>query len=527
MTKATMTLNYDHYLSLTDMFDKSIARFGDTPMVTMMGCTLSYAEVDRHSLNLASYFQQTLNLQPKDRIAIQLPNILQYPIAVFAAWRAGLIIVNVNPLYTARELLHQMNDAGVKAIITLTSILPTIDEIQEKTTISTIIATNPTDLKNVGGESTAMPENVIGFLSALSQGKESGLTPIKLAQSDTALLQYTGGTTGLSKGAVLSHGNILANLEQINSGLGKGFGVETEVYIVPLPLYHIFAFTLTFALLAEGGHLAVLIPDPRNLDAFVEEMSLWPFTALAGLNTLFVALCHHDKFKTLDFSHLNITASGGMALNTDTANLWKSVTGVMISEGYGLTETSPTVTMNRPGEQQIGTIGTTLADTYIKLVDLDNNEVVLGEPGELTVKGPQVMQAYWNNDKETDKAFTNPGWFKTGDIAIEQDDGYFRIVDRLKDMVIVSSFNVYPNEIEDVVMSHPDVFECAVIGVDDVKSGQAVKLFIVSKKEDINLDDLKVYCRKRLTGFKVPKHIVTIGELPKSNVGKILRRELR
>ena len=526
MAETTPAIDYQIYSSLLDMFEQSCRKYADKPMVTMMGATLTYSQVDAMSRNLAAFFQHDLGLKPGHRIAIQLPNILQYPVAVFGAMRAGLIIVNTNPLYTPRELQHQFSDADVEVLITLNSILPVIEKVRDQTPLKTVIVTGPADLMGMPAD---VPEDsgYIVFMDALGGGGQSELQPVQLNQSDLVCLQYTGGTTGLSKGAMLSHGNLLANLLQVKAGLGDVIDDNGEIYVVPIPLYHIYAFVLTFAWLVEGGHLAVLVPDPRNMDAFVAELKRHTFTAMAGLNTLFVGLCHHEEFKSLDFSQFKLTASGGMALNGDTAKLWYSVTGVTPSEGYGLTETSPTVTMNLPRDIRVGTVGTALADTLLKVVDEDGNALPNGEVGELVVHGPQVMQGYWNKPEETAQVLGDDRWLKTGDMAIIQDDGYVRIVDRLKDMILVSGFNVYPNEIEDVVMDHPGVLECAAIGVEDQKSGEAVKLFVVLKDASLEADALRLYCRENLTSYKCPKHIEFRDDLPKSNVGKILRRELR
>jgi long-chain acyl-CoA synthetase len=526
MGKVVSGIDYGTYSSLLDIFDKSCERFPDRPMVTCMGATLSFSQVDELSRHLAAFLQQDLGLRPKDRIAIQLPNILQYPVAVYAALRAGLVIVNTNPLYTPRELLHQFTDAEVEVLITLTANLPVIDQIRKETSLATLIVTDPGDL--MGMPSSAETGGIVySFMDAVDQGRGKTVSPVTMQQDDLVCLQYTGGTTGLSKGAMLSHGNLIANLLQVNKGLDGLLVDGEEVYVVPLPLYHIFAFVLTFAVLAEGGHLAVLIPDPRNLDAFVAELKRRPFTAMAGLNTLFVALCHHEGFTKLDFSAFKLTAAGGMALNADTAELWYSVTGVRPSEGYGLTETSPTVTMNTPDAIVLGTVGTALADTEIRVIDDEGKSLPNGQAGELIVRGPQVMQGYWKKPQETADSLSPDGWFKTGDIAVIQDDGYVRIVDRLKDMILVSGFNVYPNEVEDVVMHHPGVLECAAIGVDDEKSGQVVQLFVVRRDPSLDAKSLSAYCRENLTGYKCPKHIVFRDELPKSNVGKILRKDLR
>jgi len=514
------------YSSLLDLFDQSCARFSDQPMVTCMGVTLTYSDVDRLSRNLAAYLQNELGMRPGDRIAIQLPNLPQYHVAVYAACRAGLIIVNTNPLYTPRELKHQFSDAQVETVITLSTILPVVQKIRDETPLKTVIVTGPGDLL---GMPVSLPEGAteIAFLDALEQGAKGQVETVDILPTDLLCLQYTGGTTGLSKGAMLSHGNLVSNVLQVKAGLRGTINDNEETYVVPIPLYHIYAFGLTFGLLAAGGQLAVLVPDPRNMDAFVAELKRRPFTGMAGLNTLFVGLCHHPGFRELDFSRFKLTASGGMALNKATARLWEDVTGVTPGEGYGLTETSPTVTMNSPDDIRVGTVGRPLVHTEIKVIDEEGNALPSGEVGELCVRGPQVMQGYWNRPEETARVLDADGWLKTGDMAIIQEDGFVRIVDRLKDMILVSGFNVYPNEIEDVVMHHPGVLECAAIGVPDEKSGEAVKLFVVRRDPALDADSVRAYCKENLTSYKCPKFIEFRDELPKSNVGKILRRELR
>ena len=526
MNQLAGPIDYSTYDSLLDVFDRAVERYADLPMVTCMGATLSYAEVDALSRRLAAYLQQDLGMQRGERIAIQLPNLPQYPVAVYGALRAGLVIVNTNPLYTPRELRHQFSDADVEVAITLSANLPVIERIRADTPLQKLIVTAPGDM--LGAPASVRSEgDVVAFLDALEQGASLSLEPARPDPEDLLCLQYTGGTTGLSKGAMLSHGNIIANLLQVKQSLGDRLTEAEEVYVVPLPLYHIYAFTLTFAVLAEGGHLAVLIPDPRNIEAFVAELKRHRFTGLAGLNTLFVALCHNEQFRQLDFSGFTMTSSGGMALTRATAELWRSVTGVLPAEGYGLTETSPTATVNAQDDIHIGTVGRPLPDTELKVVDEEGRSLEHGEPGELCIRGPQVMQGYWRKPEETAAVLTPDGWLHTGDIAVIQADGLVRIVDRLKDMILVSGFNVYPNEIEDVVMSHPGVLECAAIGVDDEKSGQAVKLFVVRRDPALDAAALSAFCRENLTSYKCPKHIEFRDELPKTNVGKILRRELR
>jgi len=526
MQRPDTPLDYASYGSLLEVFDRSVQRYGDLPMLTCMGATLSYAEVDALGRRLAAYLQQGLGLRPGERIAIQLPNLPQYAVAVYGALRAGLVIVNTNPLYTPRELRHQFNDAGVEVAITLNANLPVIERIRAETPLRRLIVTAPGDLLGAP-PSVAGQGDTVAFLDALEQGAGMALEPAQPGPDDLLCLQYTGGTTGLSKGAMLSHRNLIANLLQVKRSLGDRLTEAEEVYVVPLPLYHIYAFALTFALLAEGGHLAVLIPDPRNIDAFVAELKRHRFTGLAGLNTLFVALCHNEAFRQLDFSAFKMTSSGGMALTRATAELWRSVTGVLPAEGYGLTETSPTATVNPQDDIRLGTVGRPLPDTELRVVDAEGRPLPNGQPGELCIRGPQVMQGYWGKPEETAAVLGADGWLRTGDIAVLGDDGFVRIVDRLKDMILVSGFNVYPNEIEDVVMAHPGVLECAAIGVDDAKSGQAVKLFVVRRDPALDAAAVAAWCRDNLAAYKCPRHIVFRDDLPKSNVGKILRRELR
>ncbi len=526
MTAPAPQLDYGPYHSLLDVFDYTLGRFPDHPAVSCMGATLSFAQIDALSRKLAAYLQSGLGLQPGHRIAIQLPNLPQYYVAVFGALRAGLVIVNTNPLYTPRELRHQFQDANVEVLITLSATLPVVQKIQGETALRQLIVTAPGDLLGAP-PSVNSQDGQVAFLDALEQGTGLDLQPASPGLDDLLCLQYTGGTTGLSKGAMLSHGNILANLLQVKEYLDGWLEDGKEIYVVPLPLYHIYAFTLTFALLVEGAQTAVLIPNPRDIDAFVTELERHRFTGMCGLNTLFVALCHNERFRQLDFSAFKMTSSGGMALTRATAELWRKVTGVTPSEGYGLTETSPTATANPHDDIHVGTVGKPLPYTELKVVDEEGNVLRNGQPGELLIRGPQVMQGYWNKPEETAKVLTEDGWLHTGDIAVIQDDGFVRIVDRLKDMILVSGFNVFPNEIEDVVMAHPGVLECAAIGVDDEKSGQAVKLFVVRRDPGLQEDALKAYCKENLTSYKCPKYIEFRDELPKSNVGKILRRELR
>ncbi|MCG9695767.1 AMP-binding protein [Shewanella sp. Isolate11] len=518
------------YDSLIDLIETSAARYGDKTAYVCLGKSSSFNDIERDSRYFAAYLQRHTSLQPGDRIAIQLPNITQFVIAAYGAIRAGLVLVNTNPLYTERELIHQYNDSGAKALVVLSDLLPTLSKVVPVTAIETIISTHALDLiaPQEHGETEL---NTVSFNQVLELGSKQDFTPVSANLNDLAALQYTGGTTGLSKGAMLSHKNLIANALQIKSRLGAKLVQGEEIFVAPLPIYHIYAFMVNLVVYFERGGCSVLIPNPRDIASLIKTLSQHPFTAFAGLNTLFVGLCHQKEFQALDFSHLKITISGGTALTQAAANVWQATTGCTISEGYGLSETSPLVSINAPGLEKLGTIGKPAIDTQVKILDLDDKEVPLGEPGELAVKGPQVMSGYWNKPEETAKVMTQDGFFKTGDIAVATPDGMHKIVDRKKDMIIVSGFNVYPNEVEDVLASHDAVMECAVIGVEDNHSGEAVKAVIVLKDQTQDTETAKAaiieHCRTQLTAYKVPKIIEFMPTLPKSTVGKILRRELR
>lgn len=542
-------IDRSEYQSVVEVFERASKVHADRPAFSNMGVTLSYAELDRLSAAFAAYLQQHTNLQPGDRIAVQMPNILQYPIAVFGALRAGLIVVNTNPLYTAREMRHQFNDAEVKALVYLNTFGHMVQEILADTEIEYLIEARLGDmLPGLKGPLVNMAvkhlkkmvpayhlPQAISFKSLLKKGKAHSLKPVRLSLDDVAVLQYTGGTTGVAKGAMLTHGNLVSNMLQVKASmmqtpeLGfKAFEDGSEVLIAPLPLYHIYAFTVNCMCALVGGNHNILITNPRDISGFVAELQKWKFTGFVGLNTLFVALMDHPDFKKIDFSQVKITNSGGTALVTAIADRWKTLTHVGVSEGYGLTETSPVVCSNPRGSYgRMGTVGLPVPGTALKVIDDEGNELPVGERGELCVKGPQVMKGYWKRPEATAEVLDSDGWFRTGDIAVIDQDGYTSIVDRKKDMVIVSGFNVYPNEIEEVVMTHPKVANAAVIGVPDERSGEAVKLFVVPRDASLNIEELKAFCRENFTGYKVPKHIVLRDALPMSPVGKILRRELR
>ncbi len=535
------SVDLNQYQSMVEVFDQAVKKYADRPAFSAVGVTLTYRDLDERSRSFAAWLQNKTNLKPGDRIAVQMPNLTQYPVVVFGAMRAGLIVVNTNPLYTTREMEHQFNDSGAKALVVLANMASNAEKVLPHTGIEYVIVTEIADMHSplkrkimnavVKHVKKMVPDYRLpkahSLPSVLSAGAREKFSPVSCKQDDIAVLQYTGGTTGVAKGAMLTHGNLVANLLQTRPMMESVIEEGKEVIIAPLPLYHIYSFTLNCGIMLEAGAHNVLIPNPRDIPGFVKELKNYRFTGFLGLNTLFVALCNNEEFKALDFSGLKLTSSGGMALTSDTAKLWQRVTGCEISEGYGMTETSPVVTFNPHSAIQLGTIGLPICNTKIKTVDDDGNETALGEPGELCVKGPQVMRGYWQRPEETQKSFTEDGYLRTGDIALIQEDGYVRIVDRKKDMIIVSGFNVYPNEIEDVVSSHPKVTECAAVGVDDKKSGEAVKVFLVASSPDLTEGELKEFCRERLTAYKVPKYFEFRDDLPKTNVGKILRRELR
>ncbi|NPA18709.1 long-chain-fatty-acid--CoA ligase FadD2 [Pseudomonas sp. PARCl1] len=543
------TIDINAYASVVEVFERSCKRFADRPAFSNLGVTLTYAQLERHSAAFAAWLQQHTDLQPGDRIAVQMPNVLQYPIAVFGAMRAGLIVVNTNPLYTEREMRHQFNDSGARALVYLNMFGKRVQAVLPDTGIEYLIEAKMGDLLPTAKgwlintvvdklkkmvPAYHLPQ-ALPFKQVLRQGR--GLSPQSVPQSldDIAVLQYTGGTTGLAKGAMLTHGNLVANMLQVLACFSqhgpdgqKLLKDGQEVMIAPLPLYHIYAFTANCMCMMVTGNHNVLITNPRDIPGFIKELGKWRFSALLGLNTLFVALMDHPGFRRLDFSALKVTNSGGTALVKATAERWEALTGCRIVEGYGLTETSPVASTNPYGQlARLGTVGIPVAGTAFKVIDDDGNELPLGERGELCIKGPQVMKGYWQQSEATAQALDADGWFKTGDIAVIDVDGFTRIVDRKKDMIIVSGFNVYPNEIEDVVMGHPQVANCAAIGVPDERSGEAVKLFVVPREGGLSVDELKAYCKANFTGYKVPKHIVLRESLPMTPVGKILRRELR
>ena len=535
-------INPDSYPNVLAVLKDSCQRFANKPAFTNLGKTLTYGELYTLSGQFAAYLQQHSGLQPGDRIAIQMPNVLQYPIAVFGAMRAGFVVVNTNPLYTKREMEHQFNDSGAKALVCLANMAHLAEDVVPKTGVKHVIVTEVGDMlpplkrllinAAVKYVKKMVPAynipGMVRFNDAMAKGRGQNFTDANPKSEDIAVLQYTGGTTGVAKGAMLTHRNLVANMLQAKELMASNMTDGEEVIICPLPLYHIYAFTFhCMAMMVSGNH-NVLITNPRDIPAFVKELSKFKFTGFVGLNTLFVALCNDEGFRALDFSKFKVTLSGGMALQLATAERWKKVTGCNICEGFGMTETSPVATVNPISNIQLGTIGIPVPSTLCKVIDEDGNELPLGERGELCVKGPQVMKGYWQRQEATAEILDAEGWLKTGDIAIIQEDGFLRIVDRKKDMILVSGFNVYPNELEDVMAAMPGVQQCAAIGVPDEKSGEAIKVFLVKTADSkLTEEDVKNQMRSNLTAYKVPKYVEFRDSLPTTNVGKILRRELR
>lgn len=535
-------INTEVYTSIVEMFDKSSQQFHNSIAVSNFGKALTYQQLQTLSIHFAAYLQQSLGLKKGERFAIMLPNIMQYPVALFGALRAGLVVVNVNPLYTPRELSHQLADSGAKAIIIMSNFAHVLQAALPYTTIEHVIVTELGDLlpwhKAYGLKlyqkyfKRAVPQWHINkaqeFKKIIKLGKQCQLQSVIITAHDIAFLQYTGGTTGVSKGAILTHRNILANVEQVSVWGQAYFTPGKDIIITALPLYHIFSLLANGMLYMKYGAHNVLITNPRDLNDFIKRIKKISFTAISGVNTLFHSLLSHPEFAKLDFSRLRVSLSGGMAVQGDTAQRWLAVTGKPLLEAYGLTEASPAVTIcPLTLTNNNGSVGLPLPSTDIMLRDDDGNSVGINRWGEVCVKGPQVMQGYWKKPDETKNVFTDDGWLLTGDIGTIDEFGYLYLVDRKKDMILVSGFNVYPNEVEEVLAAHPDVIEVAVIGVPDPVSGERVKAFVVARDEHITQDKLREYCREKLTAYKVPKEIEFCFALPKNNVGKILRRQLR
>ncbi|MBP2156156.1 long-chain-fatty-acid--CoA ligase FadD [Erwinia rhapontici] len=534
-------INPDRYGSLIDLFEHAVLRYATQTAFINMGKSLTFQQLDDRSRAFAAYLQQGLGLKKGDRIALMMPNLLQYPIALFGILRAGMIVVNVNPLYTPRELEHQLNDSGASAIVIVSNFAHTLEKVVAKTTVKHVILTRLGDqLSPAKGTlvnfvvkyiKKMVPKyylpGAISFRQALQNGAQMEYVKPTIINDDLAFLQYTGGTTGVAKGAMLTHRNMQANLEQTKATYGSLLKAGEETVVTALPLYHIFALTVNCLLFIELGGANLLITNPRDIPGLVKELSKHPFTAITGVNTLFNALLNDDAFNKLDFSTLTLSAGGGMAVQKAVAERWEKLTGHYLLEGYGLTECSPLVSVN-PYDIQChnGSIGLPVPSTDIMLVDDNGNEVPEGEPGELCIKGPQVMLGYWQHPDATDEVLKN-GWLRSGDIVTVDHEGFLRIIDRKKDMILVSGFNVYPNEIEDVLMLHPKVREAAAIGVPNDVAGETVKVCVVKKDDSLTKEELITHCKRHLTGYKIPRIVEFRDELPKTNVGKILRRELR
>jgi len=518
-------LNPDGVLNLVDAFERTCAERSEKPAFACLGHTLSFAEFSDLTVRFSRYLVDQLHLKPGDRIAVQLPNITQYPIAVWGAWRAGLIVVNTNPMYTAREVSHQLKDSGAVALVVLEGLLPLIETIIDGTDVEHIVATSVVDLAQPENAYTGA-DSVIAFSDTMQPVQKSE-SEISVTMDDIAVLQYTGGTTGPSKGAMLTHSNLFSARSLSRKSVVLSKEGADEILIAVLPLYHVFGFTQNVVGSAMFGSLSVMIPDPRNLDSIIAAMKAYPFTNMAGVNTLLSGLMKHPEFDSIDFSNITGVVVGGTALVKEIGEQWQQRTGTMIYEGYGLSETSSNGACNRPESNELGTVGPSMLYQEIKTIAQTGATVAVGERGEICIRGPHVMKGYWGRPDATADSIDKDGWFKTGDIGIIQENGHIKIVDRIKDMVIVSGFNVYPNEVEAVIYGHPNVVECAVIGVPCEITGEAIKLFVVSDDESLSEEDIIDFCRGELTGYKVPKQIVLMDDLPKSPAGKVLRRELR
>lgn len=531
----------DEYSNILEVFDESVRKFRNKNAFKNFGTTLTYHDLDVLSGQFASYLQNDLGLKKGDKIAIQMPNVLQFPVALFGAMRAGLIVVNTNPLYTATEMKHQFNDSGATTLVILAQFAHLYEQIQGQTPIKNVIVTEVGDLlgfpkkhlinfvlKHVKKMVPAYNFKHTSFNDALDLGATKTYIQPPLSATDIAFLQYTGGTTGVSKGAVLTHQNIIANMLQICAWMRPKLIEGEEICLTPLPMYHIFSLTVNCLAFMRYGASNILITNPRDIPGFIKTMKKEKFTIMTGVNTLYNALAVHPDIKSVDFSHMKISVAGAMALQNAVKERWKQATGTDVIEGYGLTETSPVACVNPiDGTDKVGTIGLPVPNTDIRLVDDNEKDVTAtGEPGELCVKGPQVMQGYYNRPDETAKVIKN-GWLHTGDIAVMDQDGFFKIVDRKKDMILVSGFNVYPNEVEDVIAKNPKVLEVAAIGVPDTHSGEVVKVFVVKKDESLTEQEVIAHAKQSMTNYKVPKHVEFRKELPKTNVGKVLRRSLR
>ena len=529
------------FRSIGDLFEKSVKQYGPRKAYINMDKAITYAELDKLSAAFGAYCQSVLKLQKGARIALMMPNLLQYPICLYGALRAGYTVVNCNPLYTERELEHQLKDSGAEAIVIVENFASVLDKVIARTPVKHVLVTQLGDMLDfpkrmivnvvVKHVKKMVPAwnlpNAVELRDALIEGGRHPLKPVEVGHEDIAFLQYTGGTTGVSKGAMLTHRNIIANLQQAHAWVAAGVQ-DNEFIVTALPLYHIFALTANCLTFFKIGATNLLITNPRDIPGFIKEIGKYPFTTITGVNTLFNAMINNPDFAKIDLSKLRLTLGGGMAVQRAVAERWKQITGVTLIEAYGLTETSPAATMNPLDMPEYnGCIGLPISSTEVAIRDDDGKDLPLGQAGELCIRGPQVMKGYWNRPDETAKVIMADGFLRTGDVAVMNSDGYVKIVDRKKDMILVSGFNVYPNEIEDVLAMHPGVLESAAVGVPDEKTGEAIKIFVVKKDPNLTPESIIAHCRDNLTGYKVPSHIEFRADLPKTNVGKILRRMLK
>lgn len=535
-------INPDAYQSVVDILLESCVTFAKHPAFYNLGVTITYQQYNNYSLAFAAYLQNVLQLKKGERIALMMPNVLQYPVVMLGALRAGLTVVNVNPLYTVPELTHQLNDSGATTIVVLANFANVVEKALSSTSVKHVIVTDMGDLfprpkawfiqfylKYIKRKipNVHIPQ-AIHFRQAMREGADLPYQHVSLTHKDIAFLQYTGGTTGIAKGAILTHRNLVANILQAEAWFCPIFKKGNEIIITALPLYHIFSLTANCLFISKLGGLNILITNPRDIPALVADMSKFKFTVITGVNTLFLALLNNKAFAKLDFNHMKISLGGGMSVQRPVAEKWQAVTGKPLLEAYGLTETSPCAVINPYNLKAYnGTVGLPVSSTEVCILDDMKQELPIGQPGELAIRGPQVMAGYWQNPKETQAVLLENGWLLTGDIASINEEGFVRILERKKDMILVSGFNVYPNEIEDVLMHMEGVREAAVVGVPDGNSGEAVKAFIVKNKANLTPNDILHFCRENLTGYKIPKHIEFCDELPKTNVGKILRRALK
>jgi long-chain acyl-CoA synthetase len=534
-------IDLNEFRSIGDLFEKSVKQYGPRKAYINMDKAITYAELDKLSAAFGAYCQSVLKLQKGARIALMMPNLLQYPVCLYGALRAGYTVVNCNPLYTERELEHQLKDSGAEAIVIVENFASVLDKVIARTPVKHVLVTQLGDMLDfpkrmivnvvVKHVKKMVPAwnlpGAVELRDALIEGGRHPLRPVEVGHEDIAFLQYTGGTTGVSKGAMLTHRNIIANLQQAHAWITAGVQ-DNEIIVTALPLYHIFALTANCLTFFKIGATNLLITNPRDIPGFIKEIGKYPFTTITGVNTLFNAMINNPDFAKIDLSKLRLTLGGGMAVQRAVAERWKQITGVTLIEAYGLTETSPAATMNPLDMPEYnGCIGLPISSTEVTIRDDDGKDLPLGEPGELCIRGPQVMKGYWNRPDETAKVIMDDGFLRTGDVAVMSSDSYVKIVDRKKDMILVSGFNVYPNEIEDVLAMHPGVLESAAVGVPDEKTGEAIKIFVVKKDPNLTEASILEHCRANLTGYKIPRQIAFRTELPKTNVGKILRRELR